>query len=252
MILYEYPFNERVRSYLRLEHLFGRLRKLSERSDPVDHHFALLTLFELFDVLLHSDVQTELLRDLERQRVQFEQLRGNPDVSAPALEQLLDQLSGWQQRLLAQGQQINQCQTSDLLLAALKRRLTIPGGTCSFDLPIYHDWLHRPVDVRRRQLTEWIAPLQALQEPMAMLLQVLRDNGTPQKMLARGGLLQQSLPAERQFQLMRLRLSPQYQLIPEISGHRLMYMIRLLERGADGHMHPCTHSHVELELTLCA
>jgi cell division protein ZapD len=26
VILYEYPFNERIRTYLRLEHLFRRLR----------------------------------------------------------------------------------------------------------------------------------------------------------------------------------------------------------------------------------
>ena len=28
MILYEYPFNERIRTYLRLEHLFRRLGEL--------------------------------------------------------------------------------------------------------------------------------------------------------------------------------------------------------------------------------
>ena len=31
MILYEYPFNERIRTYLRLEHLFGHYAELSAR-----------------------------------------------------------------------------------------------------------------------------------------------------------------------------------------------------------------------------
>ena len=31
MILYEYPFNERIRTYLRLEHLFLRLGELVAR-----------------------------------------------------------------------------------------------------------------------------------------------------------------------------------------------------------------------------
>jgi cell division protein ZapD len=31
VILYEYPFNERIRTYLRLEHLFGRLGELLQR-----------------------------------------------------------------------------------------------------------------------------------------------------------------------------------------------------------------------------
>ena len=50
MILYEYPFNERIRTYLRLEHLFRRLGELIPRSHPLDHHYALSTIFEVMDV----------------------------------------------------------------------------------------------------------------------------------------------------------------------------------------------------------
>ena len=49
MILYEYPFNERVRTYLRLEQLFRRLGELIPRVNPLDHHFALATLFEIME-----------------------------------------------------------------------------------------------------------------------------------------------------------------------------------------------------------
>ena len=48
MILYEYPFNERIRTYLRLEHLFRRLGDLQERQTPTDHHFAITTLWRPF------------------------------------------------------------------------------------------------------------------------------------------------------------------------------------------------------------
>lgn len=51
MILYEYPFNERIRTYLRLEHLFRRLSELVPRSHPIDHHYALATIFEVMDGL---------------------------------------------------------------------------------------------------------------------------------------------------------------------------------------------------------
>jgi len=49
VILYEHPFNERVRTYLRLEHLFQRFEELATRNHPVDNHFALTTLFELVE-----------------------------------------------------------------------------------------------------------------------------------------------------------------------------------------------------------
>jgi len=44
VILYEYPFNERIRTYLRLEHLFRRLGELIPRDHPLDHHYALAGL----------------------------------------------------------------------------------------------------------------------------------------------------------------------------------------------------------------
>ena len=36
MILYEYPFNERIRTYLRLEQLFRRMALLLPREHPLD------------------------------------------------------------------------------------------------------------------------------------------------------------------------------------------------------------------------
>jgi len=45
VILYEYPFNERIRTYLRLEHLFRRLGELVPAESPLSHHFALVTIF---------------------------------------------------------------------------------------------------------------------------------------------------------------------------------------------------------------
>ncbi|NDF78872.1 MAG: cell division protein ZapD, partial [Betaproteobacteria bacterium] len=33
MILYEYPLNERIRTYLRLQHLFARFNKLCQRTE---------------------------------------------------------------------------------------------------------------------------------------------------------------------------------------------------------------------------
>jgi len=50
VILYEYPFNERIRTYLRLEHLFDRMAELVPRAHPLDHHFAIQTIFEIMDV----------------------------------------------------------------------------------------------------------------------------------------------------------------------------------------------------------
>ena len=56
MILYEHPLHERIRTFLRLEHLFLRLHQLVTRVDALDHHFALATMFEIMDVAARADL----------------------------------------------------------------------------------------------------------------------------------------------------------------------------------------------------
>ena len=62
LILYEYPFNESIRTMLRLEHLFDRLGQLIARDAPVDHHYALATIFEIMDVGSRADLKSDLLQ----------------------------------------------------------------------------------------------------------------------------------------------------------------------------------------------
>ncbi|MEY4736782.1 MAG: hypothetical protein RL302_1101, partial [Pseudomonadota bacterium] len=76
MILYEYPFNERIRTYLRLEHLFLRLATLMARTEPLDHHFALTTIFEVMDVGARADLKSDVLKDLEKQKQILNGYRG--------------------------------------------------------------------------------------------------------------------------------------------------------------------------------
>ena len=92
MILYEYPFNERIRTYLRLEHLLGRLGQLLPRESALDHHFALITIFEIMDVSSRADLKSDVLKDLEKLKVQMAAYRGNPAISETSLDIILGQL----------------------------------------------------------------------------------------------------------------------------------------------------------------
>ena len=85
MILYEYPFNERIRTYLRLEQLFRRLALLMSREHPVDHHHALATLFEILDVAARADLKSDVMKDLERQKSVLAGYRGNPAIAEAVL-----------------------------------------------------------------------------------------------------------------------------------------------------------------------
>ncbi|AVP58641.1 cell division protein ZapD [Pulveribacter suum] len=251
MILYEYPFNERLRTYLRLEQLFRRLGELAGRSHPLDHHYALVTIFEVMDVAARADLKTDVLKDLERHKHQLEGFRGNPSISEAALNAVIDQLDQCFSALNSQSGKAGQSLTENEWLMSIRSRVGIPGGTCGFDLPAYYSWQHLPAPQRQQDLNRWTATLAPLADAILLLLRLLRDTGMPQKVAAERGQFQQNLPQGRTFQLLRLAIDPDLQLIPEISGNRLIVSVRLMRQEESGRL-VATNEDAAFELTLCA
>jgi cell division protein ZapD len=250
VILYEYPFNERIRTYLRLEHLFRRLGELIPRSHPLDHHYALSTIFEVMDVAARADLKSDTMKDLERQKSQLNAYRGNPGVSEAVLDEVIARIDGCFSTLNNTPGKAGQPLTENDWLMSIRSRASIPGGTCEFDLPGYYAWQHHPAEARRADLERWASTLGPTAEAIHLLLKLLRDSGMPQKVIASGGQLQQTLPQGRTFQLLRLRIDPALGLVPEISGNRLIVSVRLMRQESD-RMVPCSDN-VPFELTLCA
>lgn len=251
VILYEYPFNERIRTYLRLEHLFRRLATLVSRDDALDHHFALHTLFEMIDVASRADMKPEVLKDLERQKQVLNSYRGNPAISEAALDDVIGRIESLFHNLNQLTGKTGHALNENDWLMGIRSRISIPGGTCEFDLPAYFDWQHKSAAVRREALIQWCGTVQPLADAIGLLLRLLRDSGIPQKVIASGGQFQQNLPQGRTFQLLRLKLDERLGVIPEISGNRLMVSVRMVRLGEDQRLHPTTDD-TSFELTLCA
>ena len=251
MVLYEYPFNEGIRTMLRLEHLFDRLAQLLPRDAPVDHHFALATIFEIMEVASRADLKSDLLKELERHRAQFMAYRGNPAISEAALDDVLGRIDRAHAGLNQLQGKAGQTLASNDWLMSIRSRISIPGGTCEFDLPAYYAWQQHSAEQRRADLTGWVGTLAPLGEALQMLMGLLRDSGAPQRMVATGGQYQQSLPQHKSYHLLRVRLDGAGGLVPEISGHRLMVSIRMMRADAEGRLRPAA-ADVPFELTLCA
>jgi cell division protein ZapD len=249
--LYEFPFNESIRTMLRLEHLFDRLGRLMQRDDAIDHHFALATVFEIMDVAARADLKSDLLKELERHRSQFESYRGNPQISERALDEVLARIGQAYDGLQQLPGKAGHALTGNEWLMGIRSRIGIPGGTCEFDLPSYYAWQQHPPAKRRADLAQWTTSLAPLAEALQVLLGLLRDSGSAQRQVAVGGLFQQNLPAGRSYQLMRVRLDDGGEVVPEISGHRLMVSVRLMRQADDGRLKPCPENRA-FELTLCA
>ena len=251
MVRYEYPLNEGIRTMLRLEQLFDRLGQLIARDASLDHHFAIASLFEIVDVASRADLKSDLLKDLERHKLEYQAFRGNPGVSEAALDAVLRKIEHAFGSLNALPGKAGSTLTTNEFLMSIRSRISIPGGTCEFDLPAYYAWQQQGPAVRRADLMTWIATVMPLAEALNVLLGLLRDSGAPQRVVAKGGQYQQSLPQGKTFHLLRVRLDGSQGLVPEISGHRLIVSVRLMRTDAEGRLKPITQDQ-SLELAICA
>lgn len=235
VITYEYPFNERTRTLLRLDDLFEKAAYFQQAEGAKEHHISLLTLFEILEVASRADLKMDLIQELERQRQTLLAFRNNPDISEQALNAALSEIESASAALLGMTGKIGQYLRENDWLMSVKSRAAIPGGVCEFDLPSYHFWLHKPADVRRVSLQEWIAPLLPLREGIRIVMRMLRSSGRRERQVAKGGAFQMMLGGSS-VQMVRIGIRTEDAVIPEISANK--YALNIRFTCPDGDLRP--------------
>ena len=120
---------------------------------------------------------------------------------------------------------IGQALKEDRLIALVRQRLSIPGGCCSFDLPTLHIWLHLAQSQRDSEVKNWLETLAPLNNSLTMVLGLIRQSGAFRNQISLNGFFQDNAEGA---DLLRLRLSMENQLYPQVSGHKTRYAIRFL------------------------
>ncbi|CAN5675089.1 cell division protein ZapD [soil metagenome] len=236
---------------LRLEHLFDRLGQLMAREAAVDHHYALATIFEIMDVASRADLKSDLLKELDRHKAQLNAFRGNPSIAEDLLNEIVDKIDHAFNGLNELPGKAGAALNGNEWLMSIRSRINIPGGTCEFDLPAYYAWQQFEPARRRADLVGWTSTLTPLAEALQLLLGLIRNSGVPHQVATIAGQFQQSLPPGRLYHLLRVRLDPALDVIPEISGHRLMVSVRLMRQDAEGRIRPALID-ASFQLTLCS
>ncbi|KAF0856877.1 MULTISPECIES: cell division protein ZapD [Pantoea] len=231
VVLFEHPLNEKMRTWLRVEFLINQL----DETLPVNSSVAALGVFriigDLLDIFERGDMRTELLKELERQQQKLRAWLDVPGVDEHTVSQLREQLKQQSSELMAaprMGQQLRE----DRLIASVRQRLSIPGGCCSFDLPGLHIWLHQPQALRDTLVNSWLASLDPLRNSLTMILNLIRQSGVFRHQTSLNGFYQDNAEGS---DLLRLQLTLEDALYPQVSGHKSRYAIRFLpldsERG---------------------
>ncbi|MGF1731998.1 cell division protein ZapD [Photobacterium kasasachensis] len=227
---FEHPLNEKVRIYLRLEYLIRQMTHASQLNDQWQHQIFFRALFDLLEILDQIQLKSELAKDLDKQRTKLKSWLNIDGVDQSALLAILDNIDLAHHQLITAsrlGQEIRE----DRFLSGIKQRFSIPGGSCCFDLPALHHWLHLPLAHKQNDMANWLKQLAELTEALNLWLRLTRDSGQYQPQIARGGFFQHDADDAS---LLRLEICPSYGVYPMISGHRSRFAIRFspFEEGA--------------------
>ena len=248
MIVYEYPFNELVRSMLRLEYLFARFNHFLRSDDPELHHNAISMLFDLGDIGARGDIKSLMLKEFERQKYALNGLRSSQKVDQEALSQTLTEIDSVASSINQSTGRPNSVITESEWLNAIRTRLNTPGGTSPIDLPSYHAWKNSPSTERRKLLENYVRPLLPWQEACQLFLRLLRQSGEAKDVLAYNGSFQQA-PSGKVYQLMRIAVEDDT-IFSEISANKYLLSVRFLKADRDKKAQPI-NADVSFKLTLC-
>lgn len=250
-ITYEQPLNERIRTFLRLEYLFNLADHYMTGEAEWDVRSLLDTLLDLTDLISRTDIKNELIKELERHAAMFRSLQKNPGVDLHRLDLVLNEIhkyiEGLRDVYCLPGQSLKQNE----LVSSIKQRNTISGGTCNFDLPAYHQWLHRPLAVQRHCLEEWQKDLVIIKYSVFLILNLIRNSSNPLTEIAIKGFFQKSMEQNNNCQLIRVVMSSDSPYYPEISAGKHRVTVRFMEQVDTSNRPAQSDADVDFELHCC-
>ena len=246
--VYEFPLKEKIRNYLRIEHVLAQLRLLTTKHEPAITLYFFEQLFTLLDLFDRIDLRTDTIKELdthERNLVYWSQF---PNIDASALEKTLQKTLVLREQL-KQSKKFGADLKEDRFLSSIRQRFAIPGGTCSFDLPNLHYWLSQPFEAQKADMEKWLSSIQLLEEVVALSLAFIRERGQFQPMTAVNGFYQGN--ADDKNELVRIRCGNEDGFYPTLSGNKFRYAIRFMWISPSAEQSSSVERNVEFTLATC-
>ena len=228
-LIYEQPINERIRAFLRLEHLFSQFNQHLHHNSAWDTHSALKAIIDILSMVGRGDIKRETIKELERQNSNLKSFIEIPDINHGKLSILIDEQKQCIESLHAITGNIGQSLQQNELLNGIKQRITVPGGLCDFDFPVYSHWLQQPYENRKAIMEDWFEPFLDLQHSIQLLLKVIRESADSVDAIAESGFFQKNIESSQSCLLIRVALDKEPNIYPEISAGKHRFSIRFFK-----------------------
>lgn len=223
MVIFEHPLNEKIRIWLRLEFLIKQLM-YNKNFDANNALYFFHLLNEILEIIERNDIRADLIKSIEEQKQKLSIWLNVPGVDTPLLDDLLSKLNVLIQQL-SLDPKMGYDLKDDRFITAIRKRLTIPGGCCSFDLPFFHLWLQHPQSFRENQINQWLDSFSTLFQAMSLCMQLIRQSSHFKTLLCTNRFYQNS---QDDISLLRIKVPFDKRLYPQVSGNNNRFAIRFL------------------------
>ena len=227
-LVFEQPLNERMRAFLRIDFLYTQAVFHANSRSQWGSRAAVTSILDILAIITRTDTRAEVLKELERQTMAFNDYLRRPGVDTDRLQGLVANLQRLRNELLGAGSAYLQPLRESAFLAAVRHRSSIPGGSCEFDLPDFYFWLSQAPEVREATLNKWLSMLRPLCDSIAELLWLTRQGGRSRRETAVHGVFHITFEREHPVQLLRVVVPADLRIYPEISGSHYRSSVRFV------------------------
>ncbi|GAB3011440.1 cell division protein ZapD [Bowmanella dokdonensis] len=223
--VYEFPLNEKVRTYLRLEQLFKQLSQCQQAVEDWQYVNFIEGLFTLLDLAERVDIRNDLLKDIDLHEKNLNLWAQHPNIDLDALEQARHKVVQLRDEL-KNAKKFGSALKDEKFLMSIRQRFFIPGGTCSFDLPNLHFWLRQPQAHKQKQFGQWLSEFSLMQSAIEITLSFLRERGRFEAIEAEKGFYQGV--ADDKNEVIRVYCQTDQGYFPTLSGNKYRFAIRFM------------------------
>lgn len=216
MINYEFPLNEKIRRFLRIEEIFTKIDYQLKSRQRFYEYGLFMLLFDLMTTASRSDLKVELLQTLDAGQIKLKNKR-----STAKNNELVKKLSSAKKNLEKSTIQPGFYFGNDRLIQEIKARNDSPFGIVSTDFPELRYWLEiETKDLRKKYFYEKFAPFNPIKDAIKLILLLIRDEAVFEKVETDEGLYQMKLNPSKKNDLISIQLSSGSKFFPHISSNK--------------------------------
>ena len=242
-IIYEFPLNERIRVFIRLEQLFQQFKYHLNGENIINKRAAINVFLDIVAIFKRNDLKSEILKEVDRHA---NALKMNPEMN-----QNVTQLTEISKTLYASTGKIGNHLIENDLFQSILQRSSIPSGTCSFDLPEFHYWLTQSNEKYLQDLNNWSQPFIDISVAIDLILNCIRTSCSEIEEIASSGFFQIALDTRLPYQLLRVNIDKEQPYFVEISGGKHRCTIRFMSPSHKNQRPLQSNENIPFKLSRC-